>query len=90
MGSTASRLNTETPMATTEIKPAIKLSRGDKVILATLKTDEAQDAYALRKAIPMSPMEIGRALHRMEKDGLVSSADPIDTCNDLARTFIRC
>lgn len=77
-------------MSTTEIKPAIKLSRGDKAILAALKTDEAQDAYILRKAIPMSPMDIGRALHRMEEAGLTSSADPIGTANDLARQFIRC
>lgn len=45
------------------------------------------DAYGVSSQTRLTAMEAGRALDALEAQGIVVSADPKGTANDLARTF---
>jgi DNA-binding GntR family transcriptional regulator len=65
--------------------PAPKLER--KILSDLAASKQPQDAYQLARHFAAEPMMIGQALHRLEEDGRIYSADPKGTANDLARLF---
>ena len=73
------RASAEVPSAS----PAVR------VLMALAASQRPLDAYKLaRELADLSVMDIGRLLVTLEEQGRVSSVDPKNTANDLARTFV--